>query len=305
MQPISLTGRSGESQMRKIVLLPLLLVLLLLAGATAVFFGMYQKSVAQYTDMRSAEESARSQYADAFSAIAEIQDSLNAIALGDSGIAMIPSASRAEQRLTQPDKAAALERIAQLNASVQRTRDKIDRLEGNLKKSHVRIASLERIVGGLKQNLADREARIAELTTSVESLQTQVAGLQTTVQQDQDTLRVRDQTLEERRREIATVEYVIGTKRDLTKSGVIAARGGVLGIGKTLTPSGHYDASLFTPLDTDQQTVVRTPATRVQVLSQQPVSSYAVQLVDGRVEIHILDPVEFRKVKHLVIMTKA
>ena len=54
--------------------------------------------------------------------------------------------------------------------------------------------------------------------------------------------------------------------------------------------------------------VVATPApraTKVEVLSPQPVGSYELRTVDGKVELHILDPVEFRKVKHLVIMTKA
>ena len=33
-------------------------------------------------------------------------------------------------------------------------------------------------------------------------------------------------------------------------------------------------------------------------------SSYELQVVDGHVEIHILDPTEFRKVRHLVVMTR-
>ena len=51
---------------------------------------------------------------------------------------------------------------------------------------------------------------------------------------------------------------------------------------------------------------MRTPATKttkVQVLSPQPTSSYEVKLEGNQVELHILDPKEFRKVKHLVIMT--
>ena len=67
---------------------------------------------------------------------------------------------------------------------------------------------------------------------------------------------------------------------------------------------GKYNDDLFTLLDTDQETVVRTPAAkRVEVLSAQPTSSYELTTVGSQVELHILDPKEFRKVKHLVIMT--
>jgi peptidoglycan hydrolase CwlO-like protein len=290
--------------MRKPVLYAMIAAVVLLAGATAVFVQKYAQASLDYSNMKSAEESARSQYADAFSAIAEIQDSLSAIALGDQALPLVSQGLQAEERLTQPDKRQALERIALLSASVQRAKEKIGRLESSLKRSHVKSAGLQKIIATLKDDALAKESLLAQLTGRVDSLQTQVAGLQTTVQQDQESLRQRDQTIEEKRHELATVEYLIGTKQDLTASGVVAARGGVLGLGKTLALSGRFNEGLFTPLDTDQQTVVRTSSPRIQVLSPQPMSSYELQVVDGKVEIHILDPAEFRKVRHLVVMTR-
>ena len=91
--------------------------------------------------------------------------------------------------------------------------------------------------------------------------------------------------------------------RQFTESGIVVAKGGVLGLGKTLELSGNYDESRFTTLDTDAETVVRAPSAKVQVLSPQPTSSYELRIEGDQVELHILDPVEFRKIKHLVIMT--
>jgi hypothetical protein len=290
--------------MRKPVQYAMIAAVVLLAGATALFIQKYARASLEYSNLKSAEESARSQYADAFSAIAEIQDSLSAIALGDQGLPLVSHGLQAEERLTQPDKHQALERIALLSASVQRAKQKIDRLESSLKQSHVRNAGLQKIIATLKEDALAKESLLAQLMGRVDSLQTQVAGLQTTVQQDLESLRERDQTIEVKRQELATVQYLIGTKRDLTASGVVAAKGGVLGLGKTLALSGRFDETLFTPLDTDQHTVVRTSAPRIEVLSPQPVSSYELQVVDGHVEIHILDPTEFRKVRHLVVMTR-
>jgi len=41
----------------------------------------------------------------------------------------------------------------------------------------------------------------------------------------------------------------------------------------------------------------------VKVLSAQPVGSYEIRQDGDQVEIHIIDPVQFRKVKHLVVVT--
>ena len=95
---------------------------------------------------------------------------------------------------------------------------------------------------------------------------------------------------------------MIGSKKDLTKSGLVVAKGGVLGVGKTLKPSGQFNESQFTALDTDQETVVRVSAPKAKVLSAQPASSYELKLVDGQMELHIVNPMEFRKVKQLVIL---
>ena len=140
----------------------------------------------------------------------------------------------------------------------------------------------------------------------MDQLKTQVVGLQTTVAQDQETIQSKNQTIEEKRKELGTVFYVIGTKKELAKSGLIVSKGGVLGLGKTVQLSGHYDDQLFTAIDTDAERMIRTPASKVKVvkvLSPQPVSSYELTVEGNQVAIHILDPVEFRKVKHVVIMT--
>ncbi len=289
--------------MRRPVLSALVVVVVLLLGAAAVLFQKYQKTSADFADMKVAEAAARAHYTEAFNAIAEIQDSLNAITVGEGAVRLRPQGLQVEQKLSEPDRREALESIALLNASIQRTKEKIGQLETGLKKSGMKVAGLEKMVANLKQSVAEKQEQVAQLTTQVDSLQTKVAGLETTVQQDQETILAREQTIEEKRRELGTIYYVIGTKKDLSASGIIVAKGGVLGLGKTLQLSGRFDESRFTALDTDQETVVRAPASKVKVLSPQPTSSYELRVEGKQVELHILDPKEFRKVKHLVIMT--
>lgn len=289
--------------MRRSVAFVLAAVIVLLAGATAVLFQRYRKTSAELGDAEATAKSAQARYAEAFDAVAEIQDSLNAIVLGDTAMRILSRELHDEESLTEPHRREALDRVAVLNASIQRSKERIRQLEAGVKKSGVRIAGLEKMIAGLKQTVTEKEHLVGRLTGRVDSLQTTVVGLETAVRQDQETIRSQQQTLEERRRELGIVYYRIGSKKDLTTSGVIVARGGILGLGRTLQVSGRFDESQFTPLDTDHETVIRTPSARVKVLSAQPASSYELKLVGNRMELHILDPREFRKVRHLVIMT--
>ena len=290
--------------MRKSVQYALIAAIVVLVGLAAVLFVGYQRKSVDYANMKTAEETSRAGYAEAFNAIAEIQDSLNAIATGDSAVRMLSAGAQSELKVTEAMRRDALERVALLNAGLQRNKERIRRLEAGLKKSGLQVASLERMISDLKEQTLQKETYIAQLSGRVETLQVQVAGLQTEVQQSQETIRVREESLEQRRTELATVYYVVGSKSELLKMGVITSKGGLLGIGRTLTVSGSYEESLFSPLDTDRETVVPTTAQKVQVLTGQPVSSYELRLAGDHTDLHILDAREFRKVRHLILMTK-
>lgn len=289
--------------MRKSTLYGLVAAIVVLAGATAYLFVQYQKKSADYVAVKEAEAGAQKRYSQTIDAIAQIQDSLNAISIGDKGGSMLAQDIRDEQNLSGPNAQGALDRIELLRASIQRNKERIRNLESDLKHSGNRIGGLQKLVAQLKQNVGEKEALVAQLTGRVDSLQTEVQGLATVVEETKETLAAREVTIEEKRREVATVFVAVGTKKDLTTSGVVIAKGGVLGIGKTLQPTGTGNEAAFTPIDTDQETVVRTSAAKVQVVSAQPPSSYELVTVDGQVELHIIDPNAFRKVKQLVIVT--
>jgi predicted RNase H-like nuclease (RuvC/YqgF family) len=289
--------------MRKSVVYSLAAIIVVLLAAGGVLLQKYRKATADYTSTKAAEEDARTRYAEAINSIAEIQDSLSAIVLGEAAVPLVPGALQAEQQLTGPQGREVLDRIAVVKASLQRTKERIRQLESQLKKNGVQIAGLQKMIANLKQTVTEKEELVGQLTSRVDSLQTQVTGLEVAVQQSEETIHAQEQTIEQKRRELGTIYYIVGSKKQLASSGVIVAKGGVLGLGKTVQPSGRFDESLFSSLDTDRENVVRTPAAKARVLSAQPLGSYEVQLVGGRAELHILDPGEFRKVKHLVIMT--
>lgn len=283
-------------------LIPLLVAgLLLLAGLSAWLLVQRRHSAVAYQDLSAAEETSRLNYDRTLDAIAEIQDSLDVITPRDSTFQVVPGSLTAERQMAGPDGRRALERIATLRASIERSRARIQQLESRLRSEGARVSGMRRMVANLNRTLAERQRTLDEMASRVEALQGRVGTLETEVKQKEETIVERDASLEARRRELATVYCLVGTREELTKQGAIVATGGVLGFGKTLLPAGR--TSVGVPIDTDEATVVRTGAVKARVLTAQPASSYELRLVDGQMELHILDTAEFRKVRQLVIVT--
>jgi len=290
--------------MRKPAGIALIALCALLLGATAVLYAKYRESTANYAAAKNEGETTQAHYREAINSIAAIQDSLSAIIVGESEVPLRTAGLDTEHRLSASQADEAMERIAVLKQGIERAKEKIQKLDQQLKQSGIKVAGLQRMITGLKRTVAEKEQLADQLTVRVDSLQTTVTGLSAEVQQNQETMQAQAVTIEEKRRELGTVYYVIGTKKELTKSGVVVAQGGVLGLGKTVKPSGQVDETSFTAIDTDQETTVRIPSAKPRVLSAQPTTSYELQPVGDRMtELRITDPKEFRKVKHLVIMT--
>ena len=287
---------------RNVQLIVAAVAVLLLIGM-GTLFAKWQQTSKQFADAKLAEQSARSSYTDAINSIAEIQDSLNAIVLGDSAVGLVPSDYRGERALAESRGDEVLDKIASLKAGLERTRARIVQLDDMLKQNGVHIAGLQHMIVNLKRQAKDKETAIAELTDQVNQLQTQVTGLTATVQEKDQNIQQQQQTIADQTKEMGTIYYVIGSKKDLNKSGLIAEKGGLLGMGKTIAPSGKVDDALFTSLDTDMETTVTIPSAKAQVVSAQPPGSYNLVVNGKETELHILDPKSFRTVKHLVIVT--
>lgn len=289
--------------MRRSAVFVLAFISVLLMGATIVSYSQYKKSVAQFAAATATENDTRLRYDRAVSEIVMIQDSLNTIVLGEADARFVPARPLDESQPPGTLHDTVLSRIATLKSAIERTKTRIEELDGRLKKSGVKITGLERILAGLRRSVTEKEERIAQLTTQVDTLETRVVGLSTAVETQQQELVVNQVEIAAKRAEIATVFYAVGTKKELTGSGVVTSKGGVLGFGKTLEPSGQFNETDFVALDTDQENVIRIPAEKVEVLSAQPVSSYVLQQVGKEmVELRILDAEQFRKIKHIVIL---
>src|SRR6266699_1482662 len=191
--------------------------------------------------------------------------------------------------------------IAKLRYVVTRVRE----TESQLSESRQRIKNLTNLSDSLRATLdstaSNLEAVIATQKQTIDLLTDQVNTLTA------ENVALRDS--------LSTGYYVIGTKAELKKRGILTEQGGgrVLFIlwrtGKTLQPARNLDPSLFTAIDTRQVTQIPLPSASAEyrVASLQDLSYVAEENKDntfsGVPSLTITSPVDFwRSSKFLVII---
>jgi len=191
--------------------------------------------------------------------------------------------------------------LAKLHYVVTRVRE----TESQLSESRQRIKNLTNLSDSLRATLdstaSNLQAVIATQKQTIDLLTDQVNTLTA------ENVALRDS--------LSTGYYVIGTKAELKKRGILTEQGGgrVLFIlwrtGKTLQPARNLDPSLFTAIDTRKVTQIPLPSARAEyrIASLQDLSYVAEERKNnkysGTSSLTITSPVDFwRNSKFLIIV---
>lgn len=288
--------------MKKTVVPILAVVAIVSLGVAFSLTQKLRQSRADYAMLQAEEQATNTRYAAAIEEVASIQQSLSEIDLGEQGTQALQSELAQEQSLSEDRGEQTMARIAEIKAGVERANARIVELDEKVKAGEIKVAGMDKLIKGLRRSVAEKEQQITQLVARVDELQTQVVDLETEVAVMDEELQDKSASLEQSRRELGTVYYVVGTKKELSNAGIIESKGGILGIGKTMKPTGHFDDRQFTPLDTDFASVIPVEAEEARVVSAQPVDSYALADGGNGIELRILDPEAFRAVKHVIIV---
>lgn len=197
--------------------------------------------------------------------------------------------------------------------------DRLTTAERQLRDSRRRISSLTKLSDSLKATLettiANYESTIASQKVTLQELNDQVQKLAL----ENTALTVAKAALEDTvgslKQENSTVYYVVGTKDELLKRGIIQEEGGsrVLFIfgkaGKTLVPARDLEPSLFTPIDKHQVTEIPLPEeTEYRLASRQNVEALATPPDDkGRIRgavLRIAEPDKFWAGSRFLILVR-
>jgi hypothetical protein len=114
--------------------------------------------------------------------------------------------------------------------------------------------------------------------------------------------------LAEKVEEQESVFVAVGSAKDLTRRGVIRRRGGIIGMGSTITPSLPFKQALFKPLRMSADTMIELPNPSVTyrvITSQNAAGAGAAALhrLSGKLVIH--DPKLFwRDSRYLIIVER-
>jgi hypothetical protein len=211
---------------------------------------------------------------------------------GDS--AQDPKAAYRANLLGKVKEATAL--LSASRARVRRLASNNSALQGQVDQYQQTITSLQAMVDRQKQDILVLTGRVDSLTTA----NTQLAAGEAAATDTMHTLR----------RENNTVYYVIGTKNDLEKRGIVVEEGSkFLFFGHhALVPARKLDPSVFTAIDKFSTTTITipNPDRGYKIVSRQDPSLVDQPLTSAGKpsgELHIADPTQFWSTsKYLIII---
>ncbi len=112
-----------------------------------------------------------------------------------------------------------------------------------------------------------------------------------------------EKSLEESKKYNNTVWYVMGTKKELVKKGIVSSEGGIIGLGKNNELSGEFNISYFTKGSRNKLKKINIPeeTKKLDFITSHPKSSYHVE---GKI-LKIVNSNDFWSIsKYLVIVLK-
>lgn len=189
--------------------------------------------------------------------------------------------------------------IGDIGSALKENRKRIAALQVRMRKDRFQIASLDSLVSNLKTSLQEREASIAQL-------QTKVQGLEASVAEQTKTIQDREMTIDDQQRKLNTAFYVIGTRSELKKKGIITDEGGFLWglLGSTTVLSRDVDPTEFSTLDKSKEQTIHVPGKIEEILPHRNQTVFAMaEKDDNSSDLTIMSPDRFWRTNYLVIVT--
>lgn len=194
--------------------------------------------------------------------------------------------------------------INSLDALILSYNKQINALAARLKSSQRKDANMEKIISDLNTQLTGKEAEVTAIQTRLSLTSDSV---KTITGQFNDSLAVIakqrgdlfNMTVEKN-----TVYYVVGTNKQLEKSGVIDKTGGFIGMGRTKEINPNIDNSLFVKADKTVLTAIPLNGKFKGMITQHGGGTYRISGMGKADTLLILDPVFWNDSKYAVITIK-
>lgn len=192
------------------------------------------------------------------------------------GAGELPNPSPADQRAQMLERIKALtERVNEAESRLAASRQRVASLSGDNAALTKQLAQYDSTITAFKSIIENQKAEIASLTSQVAALQ----GENTVLKADKAQLTTEKEVLTTEKSALTvernTVYYVIGTKDELRKKGIIVKKGGILGVAATDMPATQLNPADFTSIDKTKVASIDLPKAdkSYRILSRQDVGA--------------------------------
>ena len=187
--------------------------------------------------------------------------------------------------------------VAYITELINKNNSEIARLKKMLADSNA-SKELKAIVARLEKTLKEKNEEIAQLHRQLEEQNIHIAKLDTIITNLTNENTEQELRLIEKEREMNSVWYVIGTKRELKNEKILS--------GGDIMKDPDMNRDYFTRSSIDELLEINTMARKAKLLSTHPKGSYKfIEDKDGNDILKILSPREFWSVtRYLVIQVR-
>ncbi len=193
--------------------------------------------------------------------------------------------------------------IQDINEILNANKQKVDRINGQLRKSNQNNKELTAFVEKLQQRITEQEEEIQLLTTELQKKKIVIENLNKNLDELSKQNQSKDERILKIEEEKNTAYYVLGTRKQLLEQKIIDRKGGFLGMGRRSAVSSDSDLAHYTRIDIRKVTEIQLSGKKVKVLTGHPSGSYEFEGDKKKpTAIKITNPSEFwQKSKFLVI----
>lgn len=209
---------------------------------------------------------------DLFASFDEIETNLDSVALRQNIISTEVDKQKGEVK--EDSKQRINLQIAAINDLMVQNRQKIEELNGKLKKYSIRINKFQKMVNGLNEEIAQKTTELQSLNEKLSAANAQLAELQTSIGTLTTNNSTQLQQIADQTAQLHTAYYVVGKSKDLETMNVIDKKGGVLGVGKTAKLNADISSGNFTKIDYTQVVNIPINSKKAKLITEHPSSSY-------------------------------
>jgi uncharacterized protein YfkK (UPF0435 family) len=192
--------------------------------------------------------------------------------------------------------------ITAIYSLMLKNKHQLNVLTRQLKASGMKVTELQVLVARLTKDIEAKNREIealkdklAKMDIVVETTNLKLDTLTNIVKVQSEQISDQTQTISEQDEALNTAYYIIGTSKELSKSGVIGKGDRIL---------GDFNKSLFTKIDIRKTTEIPILMKKAKVLSNHPTSSY--KLIGDKKTVQALEIMDYKafwsNVKYLVIL---